>query len=52
MCIRESNKAATASVKYTIQKANPVVTEWPTLSASVYVNSEATLTLSLIHIYY
>ncbi len=35
---------ATASVKYTIQKANPVVTEWPTLSASVYVNSEATLT--------
>lgn len=35
---------ATASVEYTIQKANPVVTEWPTLSASVYVNSEATLT--------
>ena len=35
---------ATASVKYTIQKANPVVTEWPTLSAPVYVNSEATLT--------
>lgn len=34
----------TASVKYTIQKANPVVTKWPTLSASVYVNSEATLT--------
>ena len=40
----EGNKAATASVEYTIQKANPVVTEWPTLSASVYVNSEATLT--------
>ena len=35
---------ATASVKYTIQKANPVVTEWPKLSAPVYVNSEATLT--------
>ena len=38
------NKAATASVKYTIQKADPVVTEWPKLSAPVYVNSEATLT--------
>ena len=38
------NNAATASVKYTIQKANPVVTDWPTLSAPVYVNSEATLT--------
>ena len=38
------NKPAIASVKYTIQKANPVVTKWPTLSASVYVNSEATLT--------
>ena len=48
--VGEGNKAATASVEYTIQKANPVVTEWPTLSASVYVNSEATLTLSLIHI--
>lgn len=35
---------ATASVKYTIQKADPVVTEWPKLSAPVYVNSEATLT--------
>ena len=35
---------ATASVEYTIQKANPVVTKWPTLSAPVYVNSEATLT--------
>ena len=35
---------ATASVKYTIQKANPVVTDWPTLSAPVYVNSEATIT--------
>ena len=35
---------ATASVTYTIQKANPVVTDWPTLSAPVYVNSEATLT--------
>ena len=35
---------ATASVEYTIAKANPVVTEWPTISASVYVNSEATLT--------
>ena len=42
--VGEGNKAATASVKYTIQKANPVVTEWPSLSASVYVNSEATLT--------
>ena len=42
--VGEGNMAATASVKYTIQKANPVVTEWPTLSASVYVNSEATLT--------
>lgn len=42
--VGEGNKAATASVEYTIQKANPVVTEWPTLSASVYVNSEATLT--------
>ena len=42
--VGEGNNAATASVKYTIQKANPVVTEWPTLSASVYVNSEATLT--------
>lgn len=42
--VGEDNKAATASVKYTIQKANPVVTEWPTLSAPVYVNSEATLT--------
>ena len=42
--VGEGNKAAIASVKYTIQKANPVVTEWPTLSASVYVNSEATLT--------
>ena len=42
--VGEGNKAATASVKYTIQKANPVVTKWPTLSASVYVNSEATLT--------
>lgn len=42
--VGEGNKAATASVKYTIQKANPVVTEWPTISASVYVNSEATLT--------
>ena len=40
----EGNKAATASVKYTIQKANPVVTKWPSLSAPVYVNSEATLT--------
>ena len=35
---------ATASVTYTIQKADPVVTEWPKLSAPVYVNSEATLT--------
>ena len=42
--VGEGNKAATASVEYTIQKANPVVTEWPTLSAPVYVNSEATLT--------
>lgn len=42
--VGEGNKAATASVEYTIQKANLVVTEWPTLSASVYVNSEATLT--------
>lgn len=42
--VGEGNKAATASVKYTIQKANPVVTEWSTLSAPVYVNSEATLT--------
>ena len=42
--VGEGNKPATASVKYTIQKANPVVTKWPTLSASVYVNSEATLT--------
>ena len=42
--VGEGNKAATASVKYTIQKADPVVTEWPTLSAPVYVNSEATLT--------
>lgn len=42
--VGEGNKAATASVKYTIQKANPVVTDWPTLSAPVYVNSEATLT--------
>ena len=42
--VGEGNKAATASVKYTIQKANPVVTEWPKLSAPVYVNSEATLT--------
>ena len=42
--VGEGNKAATASVEYTIQKADPVVTEWPTLSASVYVNSEATLT--------
>ena len=42
--VGEGNKPATASVKYTIQKANPVVTEWPTLSASVYVNSEAILT--------
>ena len=42
--VGEGNKAATASVKYTIQKADPVVTKWPTLSASVYVNSEATLT--------
>lgn len=42
--VGEGNKPATASVKYTIQKANPVVTEWPTLSAPVYVNSEATLT--------
>ena len=42
--VGEGNKAATASVKYTIQKANPVVTEWTTLSAPVYVNSEATLT--------
>ena len=42
--VGEGNNAATASVKYTIQKANPVVTEWPTLSAPVYVNSEATLT--------
>ena len=40
----EGNKAATASVEYTIKKANPVVTEWPTISASVYVNSEAILT--------
>lgn len=38
------NKAVTASVEYTIQKADPVATEWPTLSASVYVNSEAILT--------
>ena len=37
-------QTATASVEYTIQKANPVVTKWPTLSAPVYVNSEATLT--------
>ena len=42
--VGKGNKAATASVKYTIQKANPVVTKWPTLSAPVYVNSEATLT--------
>ena len=42
--VGEGNKAATASVEYTIQKANLGVTEWPTLSASVYVNSEATLT--------
>ena len=42
--VGEGNKAATASVKYTIQKTDPVVTKWPTLSASVYVNSEATLT--------
>ena len=42
--VGEGNKAATASVKYTIQKANPVVTKWPSLSAPVYVNSEATLT--------
>ena len=42
--VGEGNKAATASVKYTIQKADPVVTEWPKLSAPVYVNSEATLT--------
>ena len=42
--VGEGNKAATASVKYTIQKANPVVTDWPKLSAPVYVNSEATLT--------
>ena len=42
--VGEGNKPATASVKYTIQKANPVVTKWPTLSAPVYVNSEATLT--------
>ena len=42
--VGEGNNAATDSVKYTIQKANPVVTEWPTLSAPVYVNSEATLT--------
>ena len=42
--VGEGNNAATASVKYTIQKANPVVTEWPTLSVPVYVNSEATLT--------
>ena len=42
--VGEGNKPATASVKYTIQKANPVVTEWPKLSAPVYVNSEATLT--------
>ena len=42
--VGEGKNAATASVKYTIQKANPVVTKWPTLSASVYVNSEATLT--------
>ena len=42
--VGEDNKPATASVKYTIQKADPVVTEWPKLSAPVYVNSEATLT--------
>ena len=42
--VGEGNNAATVSVKYTIQKANPVVTDWPTLSAPVYVNSEATLT--------
>ena len=42
--VGEDNKPATASVKYTIQKADPVVTEWPKLSATVYVNSEATLT--------
>ena len=42
--VGEGNKAATASVEYTIQKADPVVTEWPKLSAPVYVNSEATLT--------
>ena len=42
--VGEGENAATASVKYTIQKANPVVTEWPKLSAPVYVNSEATLT--------
>ena len=42
--VGEGNKAVTASVEYTIQKADPVVTEWPTLSASVYVNSEAILT--------
>ena len=42
--VGEGNNAATASVKYTIQKANPVVTEWPKLAAPVYVNSEATLT--------
>lgn len=42
--VGEGNNAVTASVEYTIQKADPVVTEWPTLSAPVYVNSEATLT--------
>lgn len=42
--VGEGNNAATASVKYIIQKANPVVTDWPKLSAPVYVNSEATLT--------
>ena len=42
--VGEGENAKTASVEYTIQKANPVVTDWPTLSAPVYVNSEATLT--------
>lgn len=42
--VGEGENAATASVTYTIQKADPVVTEWPTLSAPVYVNSELTLT--------
>ena len=40
----EGKNTATANVEYTIQKADPVVTGWPTLSAPVYVNDKATLT--------